>query len=107
MPISTISSVQVQWRPDNSAFLYWRPLAYTEAGGIPLYIVSYKSVDGSSTGSVNTTSSSVVITGLSSQNEYRFTIRVAVGNGNETSKGSEHSTQLFIVQIVVYMHMTL
>ena len=100
MTLTTISSIQVQWRRDDSAFLYWRPLADTEAGGIPTYIVSYKSVDGSSKGNINTTSSSVVITGLSSQNEYRFTIRVAIGNGNETSKSSEHSAQLFIVQVV-------
>ena len=92
MPLDSVDHLQVQWRADNSALVYWRPLADTEAGGIPLYVVSYKSVDGSSRGSVNTSSSSVVITGLNSQIEYRFTIQVTIGNGNKTSKGREHST---------------
>ena len=91
MSLDSVDHLQIQWRADNSALVYWRPLADTEAGGIPLYIVSYKSVDGSSRGRVNTTSSSVVITGLNSQNEYRFTIQVSIVNGTKTSKGRQHS----------------
>ena len=59
----------------------WTPLSYVEARGFPLYLITYTSDDGSTSGSVNTTSSSVAITGLDSQYVYNFTVQVSTGNG--------------------------
>ena len=60
----------------------WTPLSYSEAKGLPLYIITYKPPDGSSVGLDNTTSSSIVITGLNPLVGYIFTVQVTTGNGN-------------------------
>ena len=52
-----------------------------EARGFPLYIISYTSDDGAVLGSVNTTNSSVIITGLNPNIGYSFTVQVATGSG--------------------------
>ena len=84
--------MEASWNPDGSVLLSWQPLSHTEAKGFPLYIVSYKSVDGSSKGSVSTTSSSVVISGLNSKISYIISVQVTTENGKnkgdtEYSKG--------------------
>ena len=76
--------MEASWNPDGSVLLSWQPLSLTEAKGFPLYIISYKSADGSSRGSVNTTRSSMVITGLSSKDGYIFLVQVTTENGNNT-----------------------
>ena len=48
VPTKHVGSVKASWNPDDSVLLSWQPLSLTEAKGFPLYIVSYKSVDGSS-----------------------------------------------------------
>ena len=78
--------------PDDTILLSWQPLTFTEAKGFPMYIVSYKSVEGSSKGIVNTTSSSVVINSLKSKVGYIFSVQVTNENGRnkgdtESSKG--------------------
>ena len=60
----------------------WIPLSLTEARGFPLYTLSYISNDDSSTGSVNTTVSSLNIPGLDPQIGYSFTVQVSTGNGD-------------------------
>ena len=57
-----------------------------------MYIVSYKSVDGSFRGIVNTINSSVVINSLKSKVGYIFSVQVTTENGKnkgdtESSKG--------------------
>ena len=82
VPTKPVGSVKASWNPDGSVLLSWQPLSLTEAKGFPLYIVSYKSVDGSSRGSVNTTNSSVVISGLNSKISYIFSIQITTEKGN-------------------------
>ena len=82
VPTRPVDSMKATRNPDGSVLLSWQPLSLTEAKGFPLYIVSYKSVDGSSRGIVNTTSSSVVISGLNSKLGYFFAIQVTTKNGN-------------------------
>ena len=73
--------MKASWNPDSSVLLSWQPLSFTEAKGFPLYIVSYKSVDGSHRGSVNTTSSSVVITDINPMVGCILLIQVSTENG--------------------------
>ena len=92
VPTKPVGNVKATRNPDGSVLISWQPLSLTEAKGFPLYIVSYKSVDGSSKGSVNTTSSSVVITGLNYKADYIISIQVTTENGKnmghtESSKG--------------------
>ena len=70
----------------------WTPLSYIEARGFPLYLITYTSDDGSTSGSVNTTFSSVAITGLDPQNVYIVTVQVSTGNGNNKglTESGEH-----------------
>ena len=77
---------------DGSVQVGWTPLSLTEARGFPLYIVSYTSDDGAVSGSVNTTNSSVIITGLNPNIGYSFTIQVATGSGN----GLATTSKLFV-----------
>ena len=77
--------------PDASVLLSWQPLSLTEAKGFPLYIVSYKSVDGSSRGSVNTTNSSVVITDINPMVGCIILIQVSTENGK--NKGDIESSK--------------
>ena len=65
-----------------------------EAKGFPLYMVSYQSVDGSSKGSVNTSSSSIVITGLNSEVVYIFVIQVTTENGKNKGNTEYSKDQL-------------
>ena len=92
VPTKPVSSVKATRLPDDTILLSWQPLSLTEAKGFPMYIVSYKSVEGSSRGSVNTTSSSVVINSLKSKVGYIFSVQVTTENGKnkgdtESSKG--------------------
>ena len=74
----------------------WTPLSYIEARGFPLYLITYTSDDGSTSGSVNTTSSSVaIITGLDPQNVYIFTVQVSTGNG-QNKGGTEYGEQALL-----------
>ena len=71
------------------------PLSYIEARGFPLYLITYTSDDSSTSGSTNTTSSSVAITGLDSQNVYIFAVQVSTGNGkNKGTEFGEHVREL-------------
>ena len=82
VPIKAVDSVTVEWTTVNSVLVTWTPLSYYEARGFPFYLITYKSDDSSTSRSVNTTSSSVAITGLNPQNVYIFTVQVSTGNGN-------------------------
>jgi hypothetical protein len=81
-PIRAVEDITVEWTSDTSVSVSWTPLSYSEAKGLPLYIITYKSQDGSSVGIDNTTSSSVVIAGLNPLVGYIFTVQVTTGNGN-------------------------
>ena len=92
VPTKAVGSMKATRNPDGSVLLSWQPLSLTEAKGFPLYIVSYKSVDGRSRGSINTTNSSVVINSLNSKVVHIFLIQVTTENGKnkgdtEYSKG--------------------
>ena len=93
VPPKPVGSLKASWNPDDTVFLSWQPLTFMEARGFPLYIVSYKSVDGSSKGSVNTTKSSVVISGLNYKVGYMFVVHVSTENGKnkgDTEYSKEH-----------------
>ena len=99
--------MEASWNPDGSVLLSWQPLSLTEAKGFPLYIVSYKSVDGSFRGSVNTTNSSVVISGLNSKGSYIITVQVTTENGKnkgdtENSKGCMDFVMYYHLYIRIY-----
>ena len=67
------------------SILCWSPGHHSpimKLGVSPFYLITYKSDDSSTSRSVNTTSSSVAITGLNPQNVYIFTVQVSTGNGN-------------------------
>ena len=67
-----------------------------EAKGFPLYIISYTSDDGAVLGSVNTTNSSVIITGLNPNIGYTFTVQVATGSGKGPTTTSKFQIVLFV-----------
>ena len=81
VPTKAVDSVTVEWTTVSSVLVAWTPLSYIEARGFPLYLITYKSDDGSTSGSVNTTSSSVAITGLDPQYVYIVTVQVSTANG--------------------------
>ena len=83
VPKAQPDDVDVVALGDGSVRVGWKPLSLTESRGFPLYIVSYTSDDGAALGSVNTTNSSVIITGLNPNIGYSFTVQVAteIGNG--------------------------
>ena len=92
VPIKAVDSVTVEWTTVSSVLVTWTPLSYIEARGFPLYLITYMSDDSSTFGSTNTTSSSVAITGLDSQNVYIFAVQVSTGNGK--NKGTEFGEQV-------------
>ena len=92
VPIKAVDSVTVEWTTASSVLVAWTPLSYFEARGFPLYLITYTSDDGSTSGSTNTSSSSVAITELDSQNVYIFTVQVSTGNGK--NKGTEFGEQV-------------
>ena len=92
VPTSPLADFDVVALGDGSVGVGWAPLSLAEARGFPLYIVSYTSVDGAVLGSVNTTNSSVIITGLNPNIGYIFTIQVATGSGN----GPTTTSKLFV-----------
>ena len=94
--------MKASWNHDGSVLLSWQPLSLTEAKGFPLYIVSYKSVDGSSRESVNTTSSSVVISGLNSKVSYIISVLVTTENGK--NKGDTENSK-GCMDFVMYYHL--
>ena len=82
--------MKAKWKSDSSAIVSWQPVSYTEAKGIPLYIISYMPDNGGTTGSVNTTNSSATFKGLNRQFGYVFAVQVTTGNGEnkgDTSYG--------------------
>ena len=101
VPIKAVDSVTVEWTTTSSVLVTWTPLSYIEARGFPLYLITYTSDDGSTSGSVNTTSSSVAITGLDPQYVYIFTVQVSTGNGNNKG-GTEYGEH--VVQNIVSFH---
>ena len=82
VPTKTVSNVVAAFKDSNSVKVSWMPLTYGEARGFPLYIIRYTSDDGSITGSVNTTDSSVTIEGLNPQLTFTITVQITTGNGN-------------------------
>ena len=46
---------------------------------VPLYIVTYTPLDGGRTGNINTTSNSVILTGLNSGVSYVISVQVTIG----------------------------
>jgi hypothetical protein len=82
VPTKSVSNVVAAFKDSNSVKVSWMPLTYGEARGFPLYIIRYTSDDGSITGSVNTTDSSVTIEGLNPQLAFTFTVQITTGNGN-------------------------
>ena len=96
VPTKPVGSLKASWNLDDTVLISWQPLSLTEAKGFPLYIVSYKSVDGSSRGSVNTTSSSVVISGLNSKVGYIFLVQVSTENGKNKGDIEYSKEQLYV-----------
>ena len=82
VPTKSVSNVVAAFKDGNSVKVSWTPLTYGEARGFPLYIIGYTSDDGSITGSVNTTDSSVTIEGLNPQLTFTITVQITTGNGN-------------------------
>ena len=92
VPPGPLADVDVVALGDGSVRVRWTPLSFTEARGFPLYIVSYTSIDGAVLGSVNTTNSGIIITGLNPKIGYIFTVQVATGSGN----GPATTSKLFV-----------
>ena len=87
----TVNNLTAVWK-DSDAFVSWIPLSVPKTKEFLLYIVSYSSRSGSRPGSVNTTNSSVSISGLDPQVEYTFTVQVIAGNGyyiRQPTKGQD------------------
>ena len=80
-PQKMVDGVSAKWTSDNSILVTWMGLSYAEAKGFPLYIVTYTPRDGSSRGSINTTSNSVNLTGLDSGVSYIISVLVTTGKG--------------------------
>ena len=80
-PQKMVDGVAVEWTSDNSILVTWMGLSYAEAKGFPLYIVTYAPRDGGSTGSINTTSNSVTLTGLDARVTYVLSVLVTTGKG--------------------------
>ena len=90
VPTSPVNSVEVDQLDDTSIQVKWKGLTLSEAKGFPYYIVSYASDDGSITGTVNTTNSSVLFKGLNPKLGFLFIVEIATGNGNGLAAGSEY-----------------
>ena len=82
VPTTPLANVDVYTLGDGLVRVRWTPLSLVEARGFPLYIASYTSENGAVFRSVNTTNSSVIITGLNLNIGYTFTVQVATGSGN-------------------------
>ena len=80
-PQKVVDGVTVEWTSDNSILVTWMGLSYAEAKGFPLYTVTYTPRDGGSTGSINTTSNSVTLTGLDPGVTYVISVLVTTGKG--------------------------
>jgi hypothetical protein len=87
VPTSPVNSVEVDQLDDTSIQVKWKGLTLSEAKGFPYYIVSYASDDGSITGTVNTTNSSVLFKGLNPKLGFLFIVEIATGNGNGLAAG--------------------
>ena len=92
VPTAPLDDVDVIALGDGSVGVRWTPLSLTAARGFPLYIVFYTSDDGAVLGSVNTTNSSVIITGLNPNIGYIFAVQIATGSGN----GPTTTSKLFV-----------
>ena len=116
VPSKSVSNVVAEFEDSNSVKVSWVPLTFWEAKGFPLYIIRYTSDDGSITGSVNTTNSSVTIEGLNPQLAFTFTVQITTGNGHNvgpstTSKkcyrvhmqGSREQLSVFITLLQLYI----
>ena len=106
VPTAQPDDVDVVALGDGSVRVGWTPLSLTESRGFPFYIISYTSDDGTVLGSVNTTNSSVIITGLNPNIGYSFTVQVATGMGNGPAKTSEFFFECIhcLSEYVLYVH---
>ena len=82
VPSKGVDQISIIWTNENSVNVSWDPLSLLDCRGFPYYIVSYSSLEKGTTGSLNTTGSSVIFSGLDQQQSgYIFTFQVTTGNG--------------------------
>ena len=79
VPENSVSNLTAFWK-DGVVEISWIPLSLFEAKGFPLYTISY-TLDNGTMRIINTTNSSIVISGLEPKQSYTFTVQVTTGNG--------------------------
>ena len=89
VPTKPVSNLTAFWK-DGVVNVSWISLSLAEAKGFPLYIISYMPNSGTMR-TINTTNSSIVISGLEPKQSYTFTVQVTTGNG--THKGQSVNGQ--------------
>ena len=87
VPGKPVSNLTAFWK-DGVVNISWISLSLTEAKGFPLYIISY-TLDNSKMRTINTTNSSIVISGLEPKQSYTFTVQVTTGNGTHKGQTAE------------------
>ena len=93
VPEKSVSYLTTFWK-DGVVNISWISLSLIEARGFPLYIISYM-LDSGTMRTINTTNSSIVISGLEPKQSYTFTVQVTTGNG--THKGQTANGQLTVL----------
>ena len=79
VPKKSVSNLTAFWK-DGVVEISWISLSLVEAKGFPLYIISY-TLDNGTMRIINTTNSSIVISGLEPKQSYTLTVQVTTGNG--------------------------
>ena len=76
-----MDDITVKRTLDSSVLVTWTPVKTTpnKTRGSPLYTVTYTPTDGGPTGSINTNSDSVTLTGLNLGVTYVITLQVTFG----------------------------
>ena len=101
-----MDGITVKRKPDSSVLVNWKPVKMTsdETGGSPLYIITYTPSDGGRTGSINTTSNSVTLTGLDSGVSYVISVQVTIGkvmNKEDITPGKYRDYVIFIIGLLL------
>ena len=91
-PTKPVDNVKVDLRGSDEVLVSWNPLSLAEARGFPFYIVSYTPSGCPGGGSVNTTTTSAVLTEVEPCISYVFSVQVTTGNG--TNQGPTANGQL-------------
>ena len=97
-----VDGIIIKRASNNSVIVTWILVETSSADsrGSPLYIVTYIPLDGGHTGSMNTTSNSVTLTGLDSGVSYVISVQVTFGkvmNEEDIPPGMYRDDVIFII----------